>query len=278
MNKEITKILKRWATSLERYGKLDKWEFNKSLSILGDYLRSKDDSATVRGLIRQIRDKAICPSFDVCAMLSLINKVLAAQGVIVEQQFCSEEGGIERHRTPKNGQDVRYRSETEHIFGEKLRFKNGMLLRNFDIEMESARDSRKVRRIVEKRMCQAYYRMTRKSNQANKSNRKRYWEKRATAFQLYNIGQVEDVQNVSRGQSTHWKRMYDPLTGGIVFKKKMAYSSEQEALDAIEQWKLDHPLDSREMHAYKCAICHKWHIGHDSNVPYEEIFENHNVA
>jgi len=277
MNKEITKILKRWKTSLERYGKLDKWEFNKSLSILGNYLRSKDDSSTARGLIRQIRDKAICPSFDVDAMLSLIKKVLISEGLIMETLACPETE-IERHRTPKKGQDVKFRRETEHLFGEKLRFKKGMLLRNFDIETESARDSRKVRRIVEKRMCQAYHRMNRKSIKMNTSNHTRYWEKRATAFQLYNIGQVENVKNVSRGQSTHWKRMYDPQTGGIVFKKKMAYSSEQEALDAIEQWKLDHPSDLKEMHAYKCALCHKWHIGHDSIMTCKDIFETVNVA
>ena len=276
MNKEITKILKRWATSLERYGKLDKWEFNKSLSILGDYLRSKDDSATLRGLIRQIRDKAICPSFDAAAMLSLIQKVLAIQGVIVKPQVCLEIK--DGQRIPKNGQDVKFRRETEHLFGEKLRFKNGMLLRNFDIETESARDSRMVRRIVEKRMCQAYHRMNRKSIKANTSNHTRYWEKRATAFQLYNIGQVENVKNVSRGQRTHWKRMYDPRTGGIVFKKKMAYSSEQDALDAIEQWKRDHPSDSNEMHAYKCVICHKWHIGHNSIFSCKEESHDFNVA
>ena len=72
--------------------------------------------------------------------------------------------------------------------------------------------------------------------------------------------------------------MYDPQTGGIVFKKKMTYSSEQDAQDAIELWKLDHPSDSREMHAYKCAICQKWHIGHDSAVTNKETIDSHSVS
>lgn len=271
MEKETKKVLKSWETSLERYGKLDGWKFNENLSVLGDYLRSKLDSNSVRSLVRQIRDKAICPSFDADSLLSLIKKALDADGPKVEPQVCMMTKS-NRHRIQKKGQDVRFRSETSHIFGEKLRFKGGMLLRNFDIETESARDSRMVRRIVEKRMCQAYHRMTRKNCTEERSNSDRYWEHRATAFQLYNIGQVENVKNVSRGDSTHWKRMYDIQTGRVVFKKKMAYSTEQEALAAIAQWKIDHPFDAREMHAYKCALCHKWHIGHNNpvNVKAEE--------
>ena len=59
MEKETKKVLKSWETSLERYGKLDGWKFNENLSVLGDYLRSKLDSNSVRSLVRQIRDKAI---------------------------------------------------------------------------------------------------------------------------------------------------------------------------------------------------------------------------
>ena len=53
--------------------------------------------------------------------------------------------------------------------------------------------------------------------------------KRATSFQLHNLGQVENVYGVSRTTSTHWKRSYDPITGEVVFKKKMAYSTLEEA-------------------------------------------------
>lgn len=114
----------------------------------------------------------------------------------------------------KNGQDVRFRNETERIFSEKLRFKGGILLRNFDVEIESSYDSRKVRRIVEKRMSQAYYRTRRKSRSMNPSNKDRYWEHRAIAFQLYNIGQIENVKDNSREVSSHWKEMFDQYTIG----------------------------------------------------------------
>jgi hypothetical protein len=202
-------------------------------------------------------------------MMSLIKKALIDDEPQIELQDDCQ-------RVQKNGQDVRFRYETERIFGEKLRFKGGMLLRNFDIETESANDSRKVRRIVEKRMSQAYYRMRRKDRSVNPSNRDRYWEHRAIAFQLYNIGQVENVKDNSREVSTHWKEVFDLYTKDVVLKKKMAYTTEQEATDAIIQWKIDHPLDLIEMVAYKCSSCDKWHIGH--NYPAACKRENRSIS
>ena len=260
MDKEIKKVLKSWGTSLERYGKLDGWNFSQNLSILGDYLRSKKDSNSIRSLVRQIRDKALSQAFDVELMMSLIKKAFAYDEPEAEQQ---EELQASGQREQKNGQDVRFRYETERIFSERLRFKGGMLLRNFDVETESPYDSRKVRRIVEKRMSQAYYRMRRKARSLNPSNKDRYWEHRAIAFQLYNIGQVENVKDNSREISSHWKEMFDLYTKDVVLKKKMAYSTEQEATDAINQWKINHPMDMVEMVAYKCSSCDKWHIGHN---------------
>ena len=86
MEKEIRKVLKSWGTSLERYGKLDGWNFSQNLSILGDYLRSKKDSNSIRSLVRQIRDKALSQAFDVELMMSLIKKALANDEPEAEQQ------------------------------------------------------------------------------------------------------------------------------------------------------------------------------------------------
>ena len=77
---------------------------------------------------------------------------------------------------------------------------------------------------------------------------------------------------VKDSNSTHWKKEYDEQTGQIVFKKKMAYSSEEEANKAVMEWQKDHPEDKREITAYKCAICKKWHIGHKSDM--KECTEN----
>lgn len=87
---------------------------------------------------------------------------------------------------------------------------------------------------------------------------------RATAFQLYNIGQKEKTRNTRRGESTHWKWKKDPITHELVLKKKMGYNNEEAAQKAIAQWQINHPYDSREITAYKCNYCNKWHIGHRS--------------
>ena len=276
MNKEIKKVLKSWRTSLERYGKLDGWNFSQNLSLLGDYLRSNQDCNSVRGLVRQIRDKALSQTVDAEVMISLIKKAFAYDDP--EEGHQDELQVIAGQRVQKNGQDIRFRFETERIFSEKLRFKGGMLLRNFDIETEPSCDSKIVRRIIEKRMSQAYYRMRKKVRSMNPSNKDRYWEHRAVAFQLYNIGQIENVKDNSREVSSHWKEMFDRYTNDVVLKKKMAYSTEQEAADAIHQWKLDHPLDLVEMVAYKCSSCDKWHIGHNYHLTCKEEHENIQIA
>ena len=248
MKQEVKKLLKSWESSLERYSKLDSWKIEKDLAILGEYLRGKEDSKSIRELVRQIRDKAICPSFESTSMVTLIKRVFEKMDTPKEEVLKTIESNIAGHK---------YLVLEESYDG-------GMLLRNFDIETETAVESRKVRRIVEKRMCQAYHRMNKKSSTEEKDNSDRYWESRATSFQLYNIGQVENVRGKSRGDSTHWKRVYDPLTGNVVFKKKMAYATREEALEAIELWKINNPEDRKQMHAYQCSVCHKWHIGHYS--------------
>lgn len=265
MKQETRRVLKSWETSLERYGKIDSWRFSQDLTVLGECLRAKEESKKVLFLIHGIRDRAVSPTLNVGALISLIKKTLCECGPESNEDIGFFDEDVMQHRH-KKGQDVRFRSETIHIFDEKLRFRNGMPLRNFDIETEPASDSKKVRRIVEKRMCQAYHRMSGRQDKDHPSNRDRYWRQRATAFQLYNIGQMENVEFVSRGGSTHWKRMYDPYTGRIVFKKKMAYATEQEALEAIETFKRRHPFDKKIMSAYKCTECNKWHIGHDNPI------------
>ena len=137
---------------------------------------------------------------------------------------------------------------------------DGKYLKDVDITMEDGATSRKVRRIVEKRMCQAYHRQHKNCGQ--NGGRDRHYMKRATSFQLHNLGQIECETGVCRTESTHWKRSYDPITGEVVFKKKMGYSTYEEAMEAARQFSLRHPEDKRTISAYKCAYCGMWHIGH----------------
>lgn len=275
MNTTVKSILNGWKNSIEKYNKLDTWKIGEQLSILGRYLRNNDDSKDIVRQVRFIRDCVISPNFNVNQLLYMINKVVAMAEASMKS-VCLSLKKI-NGRIKLKGQGERFKGETMRLFDERIRFKGNMLLRNFDIETETPRDSRKVCRIVEKRMCQAYHRSNKRIDYDDSQRRhEHYWMKRATSFQLYNIGQMENVGSVCRGNSTHWKKEYDEQTGKIVFKKKMVYSSEEEANEAVKEWQRTKTHDKREITAYKCAICKKWHIGHKSKM--EEYSDNENYV
>lgn len=285
MKTKVKKILKVWRIALEKHcDELISDTAGKSAKILSGYLNGKEDTKAIRRLVREVRDDILV--FDGknhSTLLRKIQKIFALlnkekQSAKSTNQQQDEKSHKKGKRPILEGQGVRYQSETQKIFCETLRFKNGMPLRTFDVDVESACDSRKVRRIIEKRMCQAYHKMMKSSKKTKSSNSNRYWMRRATSFQLYNIGQIEDTEHFKRSRSTHWKKKYDRQTGQWVFKKKRGYSSYEEACAAIEKWKIDHPNDSREMQAYQCSVCKKWHIGHNSpQVETIKIFgTNHN--
>ena len=58
MNTEVVKVLKSWKYSLDHYEKLDNLKLSENLSVLGAYLRTKDEDIKVMRLVKQIRDKA----------------------------------------------------------------------------------------------------------------------------------------------------------------------------------------------------------------------------
>jgi len=45
MDTEVVKVLKSWKSSLDHYEKLDDWKLSANLSVLGAYLRTKDENA-----------------------------------------------------------------------------------------------------------------------------------------------------------------------------------------------------------------------------------------
>ena len=161
MDNEIKNILTSWECSLVRYGKIDSWNYSENITTLGRYLRTNECTLEERYLIKYIRDSIIGVSFNVKSVLKAIQKLMNMEAA-KEKDLTTMLVKMDGNRVVLNGQDVRFKKETEKIFKEKLKFKKGMLLRNFDIETEAPHDSKKVRRIVEKRMCQAYHRMPRR--------------------------------------------------------------------------------------------------------------------
>ena len=104
--------------------------------------------------------------------------------------------------TSCNSSKIRF-SETKHIRRqthsiscEKLSFRDGAFLGDIDLSSESGNTRRKVRRIIEKRVCQDLYRSSRAANCAD--NYGRYNEKRRVANSLKNIyGEITGINNVA---------------------------------------------------------------------------------
>ena len=162
------------------------------------------------------------------------------------------------------GQQERYEYVTKAIFNEKLRCKDDVWLRNVDITTEEPWLARKVRRIVEKRMCQTYHKQH-KEYFREESNRTRHNMKRAVSYELYILGQVEDIEKRNRGALSHWKKRYDPITGKRVFKKKVGYNTIEEAKIAAQRLVKDCPDCHKAVCVYKCPHCNKYHIGHENH-------------
>lgn len=51
MNTEVVKVLKSWKSSLDHYEKLDDWKLSANLSVLGAYLRTKDENAIMGSVL-----------------------------------------------------------------------------------------------------------------------------------------------------------------------------------------------------------------------------------
>ena len=254
MEQAIQTTLKRWESSLVNYGKVDQWNITEDYATMASFISSCDSKAA-RKAVRECRDYAMTESYKADYLLFLVQNA----NNILRKSI----GGKVNKRNKKCdsvGQAKRFESTTRKLYSEKLRCMDGKYLRDIDITMEDGATSRKVRRIVEKRMCQAYHHQHKNCGQ--NGGRNRHYMKRATSFQLHNLGQIECETGVCRTESTHWKRSYDPINGEVVFKKKMGYSTYEDAMEAARQFSLRHPEDKRPISAYKCAYCGKWHIGH----------------
>jgi len=188
-------------------------------------------------------------------MISLINDALYA---LLE---CKEVNALSKTK--------RYHSLTKALQKEKVKKSGNRELKNIDIELEDSMTARRVRRIVEKRTCQAYYNLNK--TQASPSNKDRQSMRSAISYQLYNLGQIDDVENKKRNNHSHWKQAIDPETGKMVWKKKMTFHTLEEAQEAAQRWPEDHPYDKGVMQAYRCDYCHEFHIGHAISRPHRTI-------
>lgn len=254
MERNIQTVLKRWESSLINFGKVDQWNINDDMNVFGNFIIS-GKPASLRKAIRECRDYSMSCEYKADVLLS---KVQSANTLINKKECHNTLDNVLQAKP--QGQAKRFSSITKKLYNEKLRFMNGENLRNIDISMEDGCTTRKVRRIVEKKMSQAYYQQNKRLD--NEGCHDKHYLKRATSFQLHNLGYVDYTYGTCRTSGTHWKPDYDPILGRVVYKKKLGYSSYDEAYEASREYMFRHPHEYRPISAYKCDYCNKWHIGH----------------
>lgn len=255
MEQKIQETLKRWESSLLSYGKVDQWHVDEDYVVIRDFL-TYGKSAAARNAVRDCRDYSIRSEYDVTALLK---KVQNANRILNKPKDCRINNEIEKINSV--GQAKRYSGVTGRLYNEKIRFLDGEYLKNVDISMKDGATSRKVRRIVEKRMCQAYHRQNKEF--AGNGGKERHYMRRATSFQLHNLGQIDCSNGIRRTTATHWKRVFDSVNGGYVLKSKMEYQSFDDANMAARKYMTRNPNELLRVSAYQCAYCGKWHIGHE---------------
>ncbi len=270
MEQMARKTLEKWATSLINYGKVDRWKINDDFIILNNFI-SGNVSTEAKIAVRACRDYVISEDYDADILLSKLKK--AKRIIESSKNYQSRNGAQNNHFLTES---KRYETATKKIYEEKLRFRDGQYLKSFDIEIEDVASTKKVRRIVEKRMGQAYHHQHKQYNRED--GHKRFYMKNAILFQLHNLGQIECGIGTYRSEHTHWKKTYDSVTNKKVLKAKKAYSSFEKADEAANKYNIKHPNEVIPMSAYKCDYCSKWHIGHYTPEEYKSNRSSKQIA
>lgn len=250
MEQCVKSILQRWQRSLSFRGTLDEWSLNEDYSKIEKFLRgSKNHSLNAK--VARCRDLSIKPQVNDKRLSLAITKALNCLTHDIQEKYDVE---MER---PTAGQRERYHAISKSLGKERVRQCKGQRLRNLDVTILNKKDSKLVRRIVEKRMCQEYHRQH-KSNFHTTGNRTRQNLRRAVSYQLYNLGQLEG-DHMTRDFGTHWKWKYDRIIQTWVLKKKVGYNTYEDALNASMR---SEKLHKETFQVYQCDHCKKYHIGH----------------
>ena len=255
MRTRIQRSLRKWEGGLRRNGQFDVTSYARISGDIEGYIR-KGKNQKVSRLLAGCRDSLLSNSPDNERILKDVRHAL----------FLIQSEQIEERR--EQGYDVdlgqrqRYEAVTKRLYTEKLKFKDGQSLREADVTLMDGKDARKVRRIVEKRMCQEYHRQNKGASNYRSTAKTRHGMERAVSYEIFNLGQMDGRSN-KRGSGTHWKKVVDFSSGEYVMKKKVEYETVEEARLHIELYKIAHPNDHRPMHAYYCEHCGHYHIGHN---------------
>ena len=254
MKNEIKQILRKWEGNLRRNGSMDVTRFSKISNEIDNYIREYKNSKVAR-LLTSCRDSTLSSSPNNDKILSNVRHAL----FLIQKEINDEKRDM--GYDVDLGQRQRYEAISKKLYSEKLKFKDNKSLREADVALMEGRDSRKVRRIVEKRMCQEYHKQHKHRSTYRQSGKARHEMDRAVSYQIFNLGQLDGYSN-QRESGSHWKKIVDYSSGEYVMKKKVEYASIEEAQLHIELYKFAHPKDKRPMQAYYCEHCGHYHIGH----------------
>ena len=110
MNTKVKNILKHWKKSIERYNKIDEWNFSENVSVLSRYIRNNENNGSkdLKGLIRSLRDNILCPNPNMEQIVQTIEKALVALDPPAICMFSKKVNG----RIKIAGQEVRFKGET----------------------------------------------------------------------------------------------------------------------------------------------------------------------
>ena len=95
MNTKVKNILKHWKKSIEKYNKIDDWNFHEYVSVLSGYIRNNENDThkDVRRLIRSLRDNVLCPNPNLEQIIQTIEKALSAMNPPAVCMFSKKVNG-----------------------------------------------------------------------------------------------------------------------------------------------------------------------------------------
>jgi hypothetical protein len=252
----MSSILKQWCKLFNKDNSL------KSYNLDNDYLEIERFSKahhkrSLQNILKSCRNNSLTKGFTSPKVHVLILRGISMFDKEIDRIKKDYSFGL----STDFGQSEIYSHVTRKLYKEHLKIRGGQKLKSFDVTLEHGKDARTVRKIVEKRMSQACHRILHHKKDGNKL---RHDVRRAVSYQMFNLGQIEDDANFHREEGSHWKSVYDDVSNTVVFKKKVEYDTYEQALEGIMQWHVRHPEDKREISAYLCTSCHKYHIGHSA--------------
>ena len=251
----LTRIFNRWMKMLTSYGKLDKTCLNSDFTAMAKVIKSNVIKKDVREAIQSCRDLALGITLNIEALTRSLSGALKLMCMAQEDL----ETRIIKQRRVDQGMSERYRPLTKRLQRERIKKINrDLIYTNF--RTENPETNRLVRRIVEKRAAQTVHRTSK--GRDRETNQFRQKVRRATSFSLYTSNFI-DYDAQKRAPGTHWKVVYCSRKGKRMLKAKFSYNSYEEAVEACNEYTINHPEDLNPMTAYKCDYCGKWHIGHE---------------